>query len=77
MKPSSSSEWDAAARRHLDNIEKNLAFADWLKSSGRTDPTTVGWAITVLFYASLHAVRAHLARVTTPSSPLTLTCRGS
>jgi hypothetical protein len=61
MPPSSSSTWEDAARRHLDSVEKNLTFADWLKGTERTDPTTIGWAITVLFYAAVHAVRAYLA----------------
>ncbi|MBI4702052.1 MAG: hypothetical protein HY744_13015 [Deltaproteobacteria bacterium] len=47
-------------QRYLEGAASNLGFADWLKSTGRDDPTTVGWAITAAFYAAVHAVRAYL-----------------
>jgi hypothetical protein len=47
-------------QQHLDGSKDFLAHADWLRSSGRSDSTTVGWAITALFYAAIHAVRAYL-----------------
>ena len=49
-----------AARRHIAAVQSHREFAEFLRGSGRDDPVTVGWAITALFYASVHAVRAYL-----------------
>lgn len=48
------------AERHIRGAKNNLAFGDALKASGQNDPTTVGWAITALFYSAVHTVRAYL-----------------
>lgn len=48
------------AKAHLQAVDDHLAHGDFLKGTSRADPTTVGWAITALFYAALHAVRAYL-----------------
>lgn len=45
---------------HLRAVREHLAHGDFLKTTGRSDPVTVGWAITALFYSALHAVRAYL-----------------
>ncbi len=37
-----------------------MAFADALRAGPNADPATVGWAITALFYAAVHAVRAYV-----------------
>lgn len=58
MAPSQSSSPGGDA--HLTAAADHLAHADYLKTTGRADPITVGWAITALFYAALHAVRAYL-----------------
>jgi HEPN domain-containing protein len=56
-----SSEDAETVQKHLQGADDQLAHADWLhSSSGRSDSTTVGWAITSLFYAAVHAVRAYL-----------------
>ncbi len=59
MAPSPSSD-QTGAETHLRAVTEHIAHGEWLKSSGRTDATTVGWAITALFYAALHSVRAYL-----------------
>jgi hypothetical protein len=51
---------DLTTQEHLQIAKQNLEFGDWLQSSGRNDPTTVGWAVTALFYAALHEIRAYL-----------------
>jgi hypothetical protein len=60
--PQSPSSDDVAtgADTHLRAVQDHIAFGDALKATGRADATTVGWAITALFYAALHAVRAYL-----------------
>lgn len=60
MAPSPSSTDLAAAQRHAAGAVRNLDFARALRGAGATDATTVGWAITALFYAAVHAVRAYL-----------------
>lgn len=60
MPPSPSSTDLAKAQRHAAGAVRNLDFARSLRTGQATDPTTVGWAITALFYAAVHAVRAHL-----------------
>jgi len=47
-------------RRHLDGADRFFEHADFLRGSGRTDPTTIGWAITALFYSALHELRAYI-----------------
>jgi hypothetical protein len=60
MVHSPSSDESAGADVHVRAVADHIAFGDWLKASGRDDATAVGWAITALFYAALHAVRAYL-----------------
>jgi hypothetical protein len=45
---------------HLAAVDAHLAHAERLKATGDADPVMVGWAITALFYAALHAVRGYL-----------------
>ncbi len=49
-----------SADLHLQAARDHIAHGDFLQSTGRNDPVTVGWAITALFYGALHAVRAYL-----------------
>lgn len=49
------------ADKHLQGAARNLAFADRLKKSGQNDPATLQWAVTALFYAAVHSVRAYLS----------------
>jgi uncharacterized protein (UPF0332 family) len=51
---------ELTARQHLSGAEANLAFADQLHRTQGNDFVVVGWAITALFYAAVHAVRAYL-----------------
>jgi hypothetical protein len=46
--------------QHVAGIDDHLAFGEYLRQSGRNDPTTVGWGITALFYSAIHAVRGYL-----------------
>lgn len=55
---------ELTAERHLEGARCNIAYADSLRdahvSDAEVDPMVVGWAITALFYAAVHAVRAYL-----------------
>ena len=43
---------------HIDGAERFLRFADSLAQQ-QGDATAVGWALTALFYAALHGLRAY------------------
>ena len=53
-----SSDLDVAG--HLALAREQIAYADWLATSGRADPVTVGWAITAVYYAALHAASGYV-----------------
>jgi hypothetical protein len=50
-----------AREAHLDQARANLAHAEYLLSSRRSDPTAVQWAMSAVFYCAVHCVEAHLA----------------
>ncbi len=45
----------------MRGAREQLQHADWLRSSGVSGPTAIGWAITALFYATVHALRGYVA----------------
>jgi hypothetical protein len=63
MAPVPSASDREAARFHLAGVAKQLEHAEFLRASGRDDHTTVGWAITALFYCAVHVIRAYLTGV--------------
>lgn len=44
----------------MAGAEANLVFAAGLRAAAVQDHVVIGWAITALFYSSVHAVRAYL-----------------
>jgi uncharacterized protein (UPF0332 family) len=51
---------DPTVQEHLRIAQEFLAFAAWLRQSGRDDAVTVGWAITNIYYAALHTASAYV-----------------
>ena len=47
---------------HLTKADNNRRFADGL---GVASPTSIGWAITALFYSALHYIEAYNAKFNT------------
>lgn len=61
MSPRASSSTESlSARTHLDGADANVRFGESLAQSPGADATALGWAITALFYASVHETRAYL-----------------
>jgi hypothetical protein len=47
---------------HLDQARENRALAARLLADAAGDNTSLQWAVTMAFYAALHALTAHLLR---------------
>lgn len=48
------------AAEHLNGADENLAFAEQLRNDTKNAGCAIRWAVTCLFYASLHEIRGYL-----------------